>query len=278
MIELSIQSATKSPSNFMYIWADENKFLSKIDPTYAAIIRTKRANENKLIELSARKYNTTADAYKDAIREAFVNRYGMTPAAALVKLANGEEVAGKNWKEGVFGIGSVRKDFKDTDISVNPKNGYMMKNGSYLPVYDTVYDAKKGDKNGVYQLFYFDEESGRTYMSQYNKTLKKFYAQSYSTKDGQKYTAAGAAQSEDEDGTVWEGVVLSLGKFLEWLLSLFSGSEVKTLNAENTLPSQTADGFVQTSGFGEAGGILLALVAGGALLAGGIGGGKKGKK
>ena len=280
MIELSIEQACKHPFNFIYIWADEKAFLSRIEPKYAAVIRTKKANENKVIALSAEKYGTTESAYTDAIREAFISDFGMTPAQALVKLAQGETVNGINWAEGVYGIGSISKSFKGTDIEVDPKNGYMKKDGKYLPVYDTVY-GEVGGKTVALQQFYYDEATGKTYMAQYNKTLKKYYAQSYSTADGKMYNASGKEITNKDAGTVWETAELSfdwLQRIIDWILSLFGGtsSNSKTLNADNTLPNQSADGFVQESGFGEAEVILLGLVAGGAVLAGGMG--KKGKK
>ena len=176
------------------------------------------------------------------------------------------------------GVGSLSKEFKGTDITVNPDNGYMMRNGSYLPVYDTAYDEKKGEKKtGVYQQFYYDAASGKTYMSQYNKTMRKFYAESYSTSDGKMYKANGKEATAKDSSSVWENVSLSFDwaqKIIDWILSFFRANT--TLSAENTLPNQKADGFVTESGFGEAGTILLLLAAGGVLVAGGFG--KKGKK
>ena len=110
-------------------------------------------------------------------------------------------------------------------------------------------------------------------MSQYNRITKKYYAQSYSTNDGKTYNYNGNEQDASDNGTVWEGIILNLATFIEWLLSLFglnTNSATQTLTAENTLPSQTADGFVVEAGFGEAGAILLALAAGGAILSGGL--------
>lgn len=280
MIELTIEQAKQHPFNFVYIWADEEKFLRYINPKYAAVIRAKKANQNKVIALSAEKYKTTEKEYTDAIRAQFIEDFNMTPAGALDKLAQGYTVAGKNWAEGVYGIGGTRKDFAGTDITVNPDNGYFMRNGQYLPGNEdlNVYAEVKG-KTVVYQRFYEDPDTGKTYMSQYNKTLKKYYAQSYSTSDGKMYSASGNATSAKDAGSTWETVNLSfdwLQKIIDWIISLFGGTNTKTLNAENTNPDQKADGFTYESGIGEAGGTLLLLAAGGMLLAGGLG--KKGKK
>ena len=281
MIELTIQQACKDPANFMYIWASKS-FLNAIDAKHAAIIQNKQLNQRKLIQLSAEHYNKKEADYLEAIRKAFVETYGINPAKALVALASGKTVAGKNWKEGIYGIGSLSSKFYGTDISVNPTNGYMMRNGSYLPVYDTVEQEVKG-KVIAYQLFYYDAETGRTYMSQYNKTMKKYYAQTYTTSDGNKYSATtGAAVTSADGADLWGNIKLGFEDFkqiINWILSLF-GIKItddgrETINATNTLPDQTADGFTIESGFGEMAGIALLAVGAGTLLAGGL---KKSKK
>ena len=274
MKELTVSEASRQPVNFLYIFAEES-FLKQLRSDHAKVIRQKRLNQMYLLDLSAKKYSTTYDEYRTAIKNAFTAAFNMTPAQALIKLAKGETVCGKNWKEGVYGIGSLNKSFKDTDISVDSKTGYMMRDGKYLPVYDTVYSNEGTSKEKAYQQFYYDESTGRTYMSQYNKTLKRWYAQSYSDKDGIEYSANNKQKLSAEDSaTVWQGVVFSIQNFLEWLLSLFSTGKT-TITEKNTLPDQKADGFVYQSGFGEAGTIVLALVAGGLLLGGGLKTGKK---
>ena len=269
-IELTIAQACKNPQNFMYVWADEQEFLSRINPKYAAIIRGKKANQNKLLRLSAEKYNTTYDEYTTAIRQAFIDAYGMTPAAALVALAQGKTVAGKNWAEGVFGIGSTSTTFYgNPDLTVNTSNGHILKNGvDVTDTSKTVYENIKGVAT-PYQLFYVDT-TGASYMSQYNKTLKKYYAQSYTDPNlGITCSAkSGKQMSASDSATIWETVILSIQTFIDWLISLFGGNSNKDLiTSANTLPDQKTDGFVQEAGFGEAGLIVLALVAGGTLLA-----------
>ena len=277
-VELTIAQAKKHPASFMYVFASD-KFLSLLNKKYANIIRAKRANQNKVLALSAQKYNTTKEAYTEAIREAFISIYACTPAEALVTLAKGGEVAGKNWKEGVYGIGAVGQTtfYGNSDLTVDTSNGHIYKNGNDVTDNDkTIYK----DINGAatpYQLFY-EDTTGALYMSQYNKSMKKYYAQSYSdpqlgiTCDAK----SGKETSASDSATVWENVLFGLETFINWLLSLFglnTTDATATLTAENTLPDQTADGFVVEAGVGEAGAILLALAAGGALLA--TGGKKK---
>lgn len=286
MIELTIEQVKKHPASFLYVFADEQGFLQKINKKYATIIRGKKANQMKVLALSAEKYGKTYSEYADAVKTGFEEIYGMRPTQALVTLAEGGEVAGKNWSEGVFGVGSLSNKFKGTDITVDPKTGYMQRNGKLLPAYDTNYTDVNG-KSVAYQIFYYDEASGNTYMSQYNKTLKKYYAQSYSNTEGQSFAAlSGLAIGASDGASLWGNITLGVNWFsniLKWILSIFGinlpsiDSSVTTINEDNTLPDQKADGFVYESGFGEAGGIVLALVLGGTLLAGGFKNTKKKK-
>lgn len=267
--KLTIDQAKANASMFMYIFAPD-EFLNAIPRKYANIIRGKAANQTKILMLSAKDYGNTYEEYTDAVRAGFIEQYDMTPIDALIVLAQGGTVAGKNWKEGVFGVGALNKSFKGTDITVNPDNGYMLRDGKYLPVYDTIYADVNG-KSVAYQLYYYDETTGKRYMSQYNKTLKKYYAQSYSDKDGTMYSASGKTLNGSDAGSIWETVLLCLQQFVDWIISIFgTNNNTEMISAENTLPNQKTDGFVYESGFSEAAMILLALVAGGAILSGGI--------
>lgn len=278
-MELSIDQAKKHSADFMYIWADENKFLRYIPKKYASVIRVKKANQQKLLRLSAEKYKTTYDAYTTAIRQAFIDDYAHTPAEALVILAQGGQIAGKNWKEGVYGIGSLSNKFSgatvnDAEVTVDQNNGHIYAGGKDITdTSKTVYNNINGNVV-AYQLFSIDDVI--TFMSQYNKTTKKYYAQSYVDADGNKHNASGATIGSSDAGSIWESIILSLETFINWIISIFGGdSNRETINAGNTLPNQQADGFVQEAGMGEAGGILLVLAAGGALMASGVLGKKR---
>lgn len=277
--ELTIDQVRANAANFMYIFAPD-AFLKAIPSKYAKIIRMKAANQKLLLQRSAEKYGSTLSAMESAAREGFIAQYGVTPIDALVTLANGGSVAGKNWKEGVFGIGALSNKFSgatvnDQEVTVNSSNGHIyVGNTDITDESKTVYQ-NIGDSAVAYQLFSKDDVL--TFMSQYNKTTGKYYAQSYVDANGTKHNASGSTISNSESGSVWENIIFSIQTFIDWLLSLFGYNSSNTLNEENTLPNQKTDGFVYESGFGEAGAILLALAAGGALLA--LGGkGKKGKK
>lgn len=271
-MELTIQQACNQSANFMYIWADEKAFLSRINQKYAKIIRGKKYNQIKLLELSAEKYGKTYEEYKNAIRESFIEQWGEHPADALVILAQGGTIAGKNWSEGVYGVGALyTKTFTGyANITVSEIDGHIFNNGMDITeTAKTVYTTIK--KQAVpYQLF--ATVDGVIFMSQYNKTSKKYFAQSYSTADGSYSARTGNQINASDSADIWGTVINSIQVFVEWIISIFGGAGTNrtTINSENTLPSQIEDGFVQEAGMGEATGILLALAAGGILLAGGI--------
>ena len=289
--ELTLTEARTHSAMFLYIFATD-AYLNEISAKYAKIIRSKRANQRKLLVLSAQKHLNSNATYGDqhynqyvtAIKEGFVDTYGITPLEALVKLALGEEVAGKNWNEGIYGVGALNvSTFNGTNVTVDPTNGHISKDGvDYTDETKTVY-KEINKKATPYQLFATIENT--TYMSQYNKTYKKYYAQTYST-DGSTFSArTGATVTSTSAGSVWENIQLGAWDFLEWIKTLlaffglnFGSSTTTTITESNTLPNQTADGYVQESGFSEAAAIALLAVAGGTMLAGGFFKKKNGNK
>lgn len=270
MIELTITEACQNPQAFLYVWADEKKFLAYLPTKYAQIIRGKKANQRKLLMLSAERFNTTFEAYTEAIRNAFIETYDMTPAEALIVLAQGGTVAGKNWDEGVFGVGALHTaTFSGhTNITVRPEDGAILKDG--VDMTDAARDVvgKVGKETKVVQRFATIDEI--TYNSKYNKSDKKFYAYTYSDANSTYNARTGNQTGASYLDNLWTGVEMIWEKLIEWLVNLlFGSSNTNTLSPENTLPSQKTDGFVQESGMGDALKIALLLAAGGAVLASG---------
>lgn len=291
-LELTLDQARKQSSIFLYIFASD-EYLSYIEKKYATVIKGKRANQRKLLTLSAQAY-IDSDAtyggkeykqYVDAVRAGFVETYGMEPEDALVKLALGESVAGKNWAEGVYGTEGIGKSasFYGTNVTVDPSTGHIFKDGKdYTDESKTFYDEVK-KKVIPYQLYATIGET--TYMSQYNKTYKKYYAQSYSTAEGSFKASSGAVLNASSAATVFENIQLGALDFLSWiqqLLAFFginldfgssssnssSSTTKETINEKNTLPNQQADGYVQNAGFDYLTAALLAAVAAGTLFVG----------
>lgn len=274
MRELTKQEACTSPASFMYIFATD-EFLSYIEPKYAIIIKGKRSNQVKILMLSADKYlgdEKKWTEYGEEIRSAFIEMYGMQPIEALSILAQGGSVAGKNWSEGVYGIGATAnidfgKSVNGASVYCNSKDGHIY--AGTLDITDeskTVYKTIKGQAI-PYQLFSRETE-GMTFMTQYNRTRKQYDAQSYSTSDGEFSARTGAALTGINGGDIWGTIIMYLERFAEWLISIFVKEEdqKQPITAANTLPSQTGDGFVQQAGMSIGAKIALALAAGGALL------------
>jgi len=273
MLELTIEQAIQKPETFLYVFADENKFLRYIDSKHAAVIRGKKANQNKVLLLSADKYGKSYEDYTTAIRQSFIDNYGKTPAQILVALAKGETVCGKNWNEGIYGIGKLPTTFSGTSISVDPTTGKILNNGVEVEIQKAVYGS-----NGA--VCYTAIINDVKYTSNYRKISKSYYASQYVGSDGNAYNANGKAISSSETDNFWEMIIAAGEKLLNWLISLFGGnSNVELITTENTTPEQVTDGFatdtegVSTAGLGTIGAIVLATAAiGGAIY------GKKSKK
>ena len=274
MRELTKQEACTSPASFMYIFATD-EFLSYIEPKYAYIIKGKRSNQVKILMLSADKYlgdEKKWTEYGEAIRSAFIEMYGMQPIEALSILAQGGSVAGKNWKEGIYGIGATAnidfgKSVNGASVYCNSQDGHIY--AGTLDITDeskTVYKTIKGQAI-PYQLF-SRETDGMTFMTQYSKIRKQYDAQSYSTSEGEFSARTGAALTGINGGDIWGTIIMYLERFAEWIISIFVKEEdqKQPITAANTLPSQTGDGFVQQAGMSTGAKIALALAAGGALL------------
>lgn len=272
MRELTIKEACTSPASFMYVWADDQKFLPYIEARHREIIRGKKKNQVKILMLSADKYLKDPNRwteYAEAIKKAFIDAFGMTPFNALCVLAEGGTVAGKNWNEGVYGVGSLyTSEFSGYEINgqkviVDPTDGRILK-GSV-----DITDASKDviGAGGKITDRYSRGESV-TFHSHYYKIKKAWYAQSWSDDNGEFSARTGNAISSIDSSDIWSDIEMLLNKFVEWLTSLFVKDEDKKepITAENTLPSQKGDGFVQQAGMSTGAKIALALAAGGALL------------
>ena len=282
-IELTINEACKHPECFMYVWAND-QFLKAINPKYAQIIYVKRANQKKVLMLSADKYLGGFDKvnqYYDAIADAFKSAYDHTPLEALVILAQGGEVAGKNWSEGVYGIGALYPT-KFAGVSVGGKEVTVDKETGHI-LWGTIDITDNDiepivDEKGVYQIFGSSDDY--IFMSQRKKSGKTFYAATWTDVNGVKHRASdGKEISDSESSNIWGSINLNwdwLKSILNWILSLFGISPIpdiegssESLSADNTLPSQKMDGFTSKDPDDpliSSTGALLLLAAGGMLL------------
>lgn len=275
--KLSIEEVRKNCESFLYVYAVD-EFVSLLGAQAQKAIIGKRANQRKVLISSAKNANIDVQQYYTAVKEGFVSRYGMTPEQALVALAQGKTVAGKNWSKGVYGIGlTPRTTFaQNSEVTVDPKTGRILLNGrvalGQYPIY------ADGYKNGIqgYVLNY----GKKTYISNVNGSpvngvgdadAMEYSAAICADVDGQEL-ADGSAADADSTANVWMNVASWIEKIVNWIISLFGGTNEKLINKDNTLPSQ-ADGFTT-----QEAGVSPVLVAGMVALAAGTLLNKKGKK
>lgn len=267
MAKVSIQDCYTSPEAFLYVFATD-EYIARLGTKAQKIITQKRANQNKILLQSAAG-GPSVESLQNALREGFIQIYGQTPADILIRLANGETVCGKNYSDGVYGVGAIYQPnfVQNNSVLVDEKTGQFIVNGTPVTGATIIYGNNCPDN--IYGYSWQDEQKN-TYSSRYVKTQKKYYAGQYMTADGTKQTPKGTVLSAGETGNIWETVIGYLDKLVQWIISIFGGaSNSSMINSSNTLPSQT-DGFVEKSeaGLGTWGTVLLALAAVGTLLAG----------
>lgn len=286
---LTLDEARKNSAMFLYIFAD-NTYLSYIPKKYAKIISNKRANQRKLLVLSAQAYinkdamygGTEYMQYVNAVKQGFQNTYGMLPQDALVKLALGETVAGKNWSEGVYGVGAVDVvQFYGSTVTVDPETGHIYKDG--VDCTDTTLTVNKdlGGKIGTIPFQLFANIDGKTYMSEYKRSKKQYFAKSYSNEAGKYSAADGKAIQSVDAATVFENIQLGAWDFLEFLKQILnflginlnfgggsSNNNKDQINEDNTLPNQKKDGYSQDEPEPLNASAIMAAIAAGALIIG----------
>lgn len=271
--EIPIEQAKLHPASFLYVFAT-NSFLNEVDAKHREIIRTKGFNQKKLMLLSSGAENETDvkfQTYKLTVATAFQGMYGCSPLEALLRLASGETIAGKNWNEGIYGIGSLLTNYSDNNGVTVTKDGHFKKNGTLIPDDQTKVEYAGQDGKGiVYKRYYTDPTTDTTYALRYHKASKRYYADSYSLKDGNMYSPAGIHLEGADGSTMWGNVILNwVNAILSWLAGLFGiSTDKEQLTADNTLPSQVDDGFAGVEPLISGSTMLMLAAAGGMLLYG----------
>lgn len=283
MAKNSLAKFYQQPSNFLYIFATD-AFISKLGSKAAYVISAKKANQKKLLNTTAVDEGVTYETAYNNVASAFKEFYGVTPQQALVTLAEGGEVAGKNWAKGVYGVGKLNNSsntFHDTPgasalIEVDPSNGLMFdmddagnKNGYYESLGCTTVSLGKDGNPNCYKYI---DANGNTYTSVRNERTGKWSAGHYdNSATGVSYNAFGKEVTAADMSSVWESLTLSFQKLVEWLVSLFNSqndTNKQLINASNTQPSQM-DGWVSEAGVAPW--ILFAVAAGVLFTSGGLG-------
>ena len=274
------QDLLNSPIDYLYIFASDTEFLPYIKADKAKIISKKKANQVKFVNTVAVQNGTTYEAVVQLLFNQIKEQYGLTPGAILTKLSMGENIAGKDWSAGVYGAcGDTHQSTynQDTTYKVDDATG-LMYTGSLES--NAGFKIKDSAGNQVIPTEIFDNKGnvcgysysvdGKQFSTAYDKKTGKWYADTYSDGTTMQY-ANGAPYTASSASSVWQNILTSLPelqKFIEWLVSLFTGN--KLITTQNTAPSQKE--FVTYSGFGSGtltGIIGLALVGGFLLFNGG---------
>lgn len=261
-MQLTLEQVKKHPALMLYCWADKDAFLSKLDRKTAGIIAQKKANQLQVMALLSGGYNNQFYANLAEVKQAFVDIYDMTPEKALVTLANGGEVAGKNWVQGIYGVGKTQRiDFvQNSAVKVDTETGKILVNGVAVeasPVYGGV--GYKNIKGYSYVL------GGVTFSSQL--IGKKYFAGTVTLADGTTQDANGDPVTDADSSSIWLSIIGFVEKLVNWFLTVI-GKEDKKITAENTIPAQ-GDGFTYDTAEAGFPWWILALVGGGWLLSGG---------
>lgn len=262
MDKLTLDDALKSPTSFLYIFATDN-FLAQLDSKTASIISKKRRNQKQLLVSIV-----TSTGYNDAVNKlsaSMKSAFGYTPAQILIKLAEGETVAGKDWTKGIYGIGAtLREGFAGSNVTVDKTTGKLLQNGVEISGQTAIYGGK--GKN-TYTTYTADVD-GTTYTSIYKDGA--YYAGTYTTSEGKTFNSSGSETGLAGFSNIWS----SISSFLPYISAIISfvtsmfpdlyGSTSMAnrtyITAANTVPSQS-DGFISNGTDWKSIGIFAGIAA-----------------
>ena len=267
MAKKTLTTILQCPTDFLYLWASD-EFIAQLG-SKAKIIREKRYNQYQSLWKTMVENTTAKDSnelqeiytsWTNQIAAAIKNVYGMTPAEILHRLAMGEEVLGKDWSKGVYGIGSnTQLTFDQTvGVGVDYATGKITYQDSELPNQTPIY-GQDGSVTG-YSVVY----NGNQYQS--NGTVGAYSAYSYSDANGVIQNPDGSNFSATKAG-FWQNTnnyTPILERLLAWLESLFDSllNGRTVLKKENTAPKQTEWVSEESDGGGLlAGGLALGAFA-----------------
>lgn len=270
MAKKTLQSILECPTDFLYLWASDG-FISQLG-SKAQVVRKKKYHQYQSLwktmveNTNAKSQEELQEVYKswtDKIAVAIKDIYGMSPATILQKLAIGENVVGKNWSKGIYGVGEVPVGFsQDQSVTVDAASGKIMKDGIVVENQIAIYGA-----DGIvagYSVLIGD--------SQYQSALSNgsYGAACYSNSNGTIQDANGQALNQSKVG-FWQNAnnyMPIVNKLLEWVSSIVNSffPNRTVLTPENTVPEQTEwveaednNGWLIAGGVAAIGVLLLTM-------------------
>lgn len=270
MAKKTLSDIKKCPIDYLYLWASD-EFISKLG-SKARIIKHKKYNQYQSLWKTVVMNNESASAdelqelYKQwtsEIASAIKDTYGYTPGEILVRLAMGQEVVGKDFKKGVYGVGNTPTTsfVQNSNYEVNPTTGQIMAGGGEIGNPTPVYDANGNIGGYSYQVGNLQFQS--TYQD------GQFVALSYSNPDGVQDANGGAFNASN--ASFWQNAnnyMPIINSVLSWLTSVVNSffPNRTVLTPENTVPVQTEwveqednTGLWIAGGFAVVGALLLTM-------------------
>ena len=270
MAKKTLSDIKKCPIDYLYLWASD-EFISKLG-SKARIIKQKKYNQYQSLWKTVVMNNESASAdelqelyqqWTSEIASAIKDTYGYTPGEILVRLAMGQEVAGKNFKNGVYGVGNTPTTsfVQNSSVQVNPLTGVVMQNGLPMQNQTAVY----GHDGSV--IGYSTQVGGEQYQSYF--VGGQYNALSFSNSDGVQYANGGAFNASN--ASFWQNAnnyMPIINSVLSWLTSIVNSffPNRTVLTPENTVPVQTEwvepednTGLWIAGGFAVVGALLLTM-------------------
>ena len=270
MAKKTLSDIKKCPIDYLYLWASD-EFISKLG-SKARIIKQKKYNQYQALWKTVVMNNESASAdelqelyqqWTSEIASAIKDTYGYTPGEILVRLAMGQEVAGKNFKNGVYGVGNTPTTsfVQNSSVQVNPLTGVVMQNGLPMQNQTAVY----GHDGSV--IGYSTQVGGEQYQSYF--VGGQYNALSFSNSDGVQYANGGAFNASN--ASFWQNAnnyMPIINSVLSWLTSIVNSFFLNrtVLTSENTVPVQTEwvepednTGLWIAGGFAVVGALLLTM-------------------
>lgn len=270
MAKKTLLDIKKCPIDYLYLWASD-EFISKLG-SKARIIKQKKYNQYQSLWKTVVMNNESASAdelqelyqqWTSEIASAIKDTYGYTPGEILVRLAMGQEVAGKNFKNGVYGVGNTPTTsfVQNSSVQVNPLTGVVMQNGLPMQNQTAVY----GSDGSV--IGYSTQVGGEQYQSYF--VGGQYNALSFSNSDGVQYANGGAFNASN--ASFWQNAnnyMPIINSVLSWVTSIVNSyfPNRTVLTPENTVPVQTEwvepednTGLWIAGGFAVVGALLLTM-------------------
>lgn len=233
----------KCPIDYLYLWASD-EFISELG-SKARIIKAKKYNQYQTLWKTIVSNNKTAGAaelqelYKQWTSEIAAEiqaTYGYTPGEILVRLAMGEEVAGKDFGKGVYGVGSTPQTtfVQNPNYEVDSTTGQIKAGGGEIGNPTPIY-GNNGEISG-----YSYQVGNQQFQSTYENG--QFVALSYSDPNGVQN--ANGQSFSSANGSFWQNAnnyMPIINSVLSWVSTIVNSyfPQRQVLQPSNTVPVQT---------------------------------------